>query len=150
MLSEKTSQAIGITGALLEQAAPPPPKVLQHTQVKWPLLRFLFDIKAPFIRVRQRSGKGVVRRNGCPQGCFRDSYYCALWGFWCLNMANSVQYPLPLFWAFPLWRGGGAIAPPPHKKRGISESAMPARYPITRQNACDTPLCDTISKGIAR
>ena len=23
--------------------------------------------------------------------------YCALWGFWCLNMANWVRYPLPLF-----------------------------------------------------
>ena len=26
-----------------------------------------------------------------------DTPYCALWGFWCLNMANSVRYPLPLF-----------------------------------------------------
>ena len=25
---------------------------------------------AAFIRVRQRSGEGVVRRNGCPKGCF--------------------------------------------------------------------------------
>ena len=23
--------------------------------------------------------------------------YCALWGFWCLNMANWVRYPLPFF-----------------------------------------------------
>ena len=23
--------------------------------------------------------------------------YCALWGFWCLNMGNWVRYPLPLF-----------------------------------------------------
>ena len=23
--------------------------------------------------------------------------YCARWGFWCLNMANCVRYPLPLF-----------------------------------------------------
>ena len=22
---------------------------------------------------------------------------CALWGFWCLNMAKWVRYPLPLF-----------------------------------------------------
>ena len=30
--------------------------------------------------------------------------YCALWGLWCLNMANWVRYPLPFFWAFPSWR----------------------------------------------
>ena len=38
----------------------------------------------------------------------------------------------------------------PPLKRGIS--AIPARYPMkTRQSACDTPLCDTLSrKGIAR
>ena len=42
-------------------------------------------------------------------------------------------------------QSGGAI-PPQQKKRGIS--AILARYPMkTRQNACDTPLCDTISKG---
>ena len=40
-------------------------------------------------------------------------------------------------------RDGGAIPP---LKRGIS--AILARYPMkTRQNACNTPLCDTISKG---
>ena len=26
-----------------------------------------------------------------------DTPYCALWGFWCLNMANWVRYPLALF-----------------------------------------------------
>ena len=35
-------------------------------------------------------------------------------------------------------RSGGAIPPPHHK------GYLPM---ITRQNACDTPLCDTISKG---
>ena len=55
--------------------------------------------------------------------------------------------PSPFSDHFPLesMRNGGAI--PPHKK-GIS--AILARYPMnfkTRQNACDTPLCDTISKG---
>ena len=42
-------------------------------------------------------------------------------------------------------RRGGAIPPPP-PKRGIS--AILARYPMkTRQNVCDCPLCDIISKG---
>ena len=45
-------------------------------------------------------------------------------------------------------RSGGAIPPPPPHTKGASESAMLARYPMkTRQNACDTPLCNTISKG---
>ena len=67
--------------------------------------------------------------------------YCALWGFWCLNMANWVRYPVPLFRAFPLgeharWRCD--TPPPPH--RGIS--AILARYPMkTRQSCgCSTPL----------
>ena len=34
----------------------------------------------------------------------RYPHYCALWGFWCLNMAHWVRHPLPLFCAFPSWR----------------------------------------------
>ena len=53
--------------------------------------------------------------------------YYALWGFWCLNMANWVRYPLLLFWAFPPWRACEVEVryPPP---RGIS--AILARYPM--------------------
>ena len=74
--------------------------------------------------------------------------YCALWGFWCLNMANWVRYPLPLFWAFPLWRACEVeVQYPPPPQRGIS--AILVRYPYeNKANGCDTPpLCDTISKG---
>ena len=39
-----------------------------------------------------------------PRDYLSDSPYCALWGFWCLNMADWVRYPLPLFWASPPWR----------------------------------------------
>ena len=28
------------------------------------------SVKPPFLGARQRSGEGVVRRNGCPRGCF--------------------------------------------------------------------------------
>ena len=74
----------------------------------------------------------------------------ALSGCWCLNTANWVRYSLPCFlsiFALESMRSGVAI-PPPHKK-GIS--AILARYPVkTRQNACETSLYDTISKGIAR
>ena len=55
--------------------------------------------------------------------------------------------PSPFSERFPLgehakWR----CDTPPPPKRGIS--AILAQYPMkTRQNACDTPLCDTISKG---
>ena len=32
-----------------------------------------------------------------PRDYLSDTPFCALWGFWCLNMANWVRYPLPLF-----------------------------------------------------
>ena len=52
----------------------------------------------------------------------------------------------PLLSASPFesMRSGGALPPPP--QRGIS--AILAQYHMkTRQKGCDTPLCDTISKG---
>ena len=60
----------------------------------------------------------------------------------------SAMPPSPFSERFPLgehasWR---CDAPPPPQKRGIA--AILAQYPMkTRQNACDTPFCDTISKG---
>ena len=77
--------------------------------------------------------------------------YCALWGCWCLNMANWLRYPPPPFLSFsPLesMRSGGAIRrypPPPPKKGYLSDTgAIPHE---TRQKACNTPLCHSISKG---
>ena len=67
--------------------------------------------------------------------------------FGCLNMANWVHHPSPFSEHFPLgehakWR---CDTPPPSK--GVSQAIL-VRYPMkTRQNACDNPLCDTISKG---
>ena len=74
--------------------------------------------------------------------------YCALWGFWCLNMANRVRYPLPLFLSvsFPLgehakWR---CDTPPPPTKGYLSDTcAIPYE---TRQNASAI----LSRKGIAR
>ena len=74
--------------------------------------------------------------------------YCALWGFWCLNMANWMRYPLPLFLSVsPLesMRSGGAIPP---LKRGIS--AILAQYPLkTRQMGAIPPSAILSRKGIA-
>ena len=54
--------------------------------------------------------------------------------------------PSPFSERFPPWRACKVGVRYPPLKRGIS--AILARYPMkTRQNACDTPLCDTISKG---
>ena len=65
--------------------------------------------------------------------------YCALWGSWCLNMANWVRYPLPLFWAFPRWRAYKVEVRYPPLKRDIS--AILARYPLkTRQMGAIPPL----------
>ena len=75
--------------------------------------------------------------------------YCALWGFWCLNMANWVWYPLPPFLSVSTlesMRSGGAIPP---LKRGIS--AIPARYPKkTRQEGAIPPSAILSRKGVAR
>ena len=47
--------------------------------------------------------------------------YCALWGFWCLNMANGCDTPSPFLRASSSesMRSGGAIPPPP--TRGVSQ-----------------------------
>ena len=55
--------------------------------------------------------------------------------------------PSPFLSVSPLesMRSGGAIPPPPLKKRYLSDTrAIPYE---NKANGCDTPLCDTISKG---
>ena len=66
--------------------------------------------------------------------------------FWRLNMANWVRYPLPPFLSVsPLQSMPGAGAIPPPQKGYLSDTgAIPYE---NKANVCDTPLCDTISKG---
>ena len=89
---------------------------------------------------------GPVLRES-PRDYLSDTPYCALWGFWCLNMANWVRYPLPLLSAFPPWRACEVevrYPPPPTQKGYLSNTcAMPHE---NKANGCDTPLCGTISK----
>ena len=42
-------------------------------------------------------------------------------GCWCLNMANWVRYPLPLFWAFPPWRACEVEVQPPPRMERVSQ-----------------------------
>ena len=73
--------------------------------------------------------------------------YCALWGFWCLNMANWVPYPVPIFLSVSPWsmRSRGAIPLPP--QRGIS--AILARCPMkTRQMGAIPPLRYNLEKAL--
>ena len=93
--------------------------------------------------------------------------YCALWGFWCLNMANWVRYPLPLSERFlPLgqrakWRCNTPPPPPPQKGYLSDIGAIPhenkakwVRYPpsaiLSRQGIshwaakCGTCPCDSL------
>ena len=78
-------------------------------------------------------------------------HYCALRGFWCLNIANWVRYPSPFSERFPLgehakWR---CDTPPPPRKRGIS--AILARYPMKKGKEGAIPPSEVRSrKGIAR
>ena len=62
-------------------------------------------------------------------------------------MANWVRYPLPLCRVFPPWRAFAkwrCDSPPPQKGYLSDTCAIPYE---NKENACDTPLCDTISKG---
>ena len=62
--------------------------------------------------------------------------YFALWGFWCLNMANWVRYPLPFFWAFPSWRACEVEVRYPPQKGYLSDTLWKqgkwVRYPPPR------------------
>ena len=82
-----------------------------------------------------------------PRDYLSDTPLLRAMGFLVSQHGQLGAIPPPLFLSVsPLerMRSGGAIPPP--LKRGIS--AILARYPMkTRQNGCDTPLCDTISKG---
>ena len=61
-------------------------------------------------------------------------------------MANWVRYPLPLFCAFPPWRACEVEVRYPSLQKGYLSDTCAIRYE-NNANGCDTPLCDTISKG---
>ena len=73
--------------------------------------------------------------------------YPRLWGFWCLNMANWVRSPLPLFWAFPPWRACEVEVryPPPTKE--VCQRYFRDTLWKQGKTRVISPLCDTISKG---
>ena len=75
-----------------------------------------------------------------PRDYLSDTPCCALWGFWCLNMANWVRYPLP-FSKHAKWRCDNLPS------KGVPERYLRDTLRKQGQNPCNTPLCDTISKG---
>ena len=80
-----------------------------------------------------------------PRDYLSDTPYCALWGFWCLNMARWVRYPLPLSERFPIGEHAKWRCDTPPQKGYLSDTgAIPYE---NKAKGCDTPLCDTISKG---
>ena len=62
------------------------------------------------------------------------------------GVSTWVRYPLPLFWAFPpLWEHAKWRCDTPPQEGYLSGTcAIPYE---NKANGCDTPLCDTISKG---
>ena len=58
---------------------------------------------------------------------------------------NGCDTPSPFSKRFPLGEHAKCRCDTPPLRRGIS--AILARYPENKANGCDTPLCDTISKG---
>ena len=63
----------------------------------------------------------VAPYRAIPQDYLSDTPYCALWGFWCLNMANWVGYPLPLFWPSPPLRACEVEVRYPPPSKGVSQ-----------------------------
>ena len=62
---------------------------------------------------------------------------------------NWVRYPLPIFWAFPLWRVCEVEVQYPSPTKGIS--AILARYPVkARQTHAISPSAMLSRKGLAR
>ena len=124
-----------------------PEKSGKHPGLETP--RFSFSQKLKAI-LSQDVFSLVAPYCAIPRDYLSDTPYCALWGFWCLNMANWVRYPLPLFRAFPPWRACEVeVRYPPPPKRGIS--AILARYPMkTRQMTAIPPSAILSRKGIAR
>ena len=78
------------------------------------------------------------------------SPYCALWGFWCHNIAKRVRYPPPPFLSVsPLGEHAkwGCEYPPPPKGYLSDTRAIPYE---NKANGCDTPSAILSRKGIAR
>ena len=79
--------------------------------------------------------------------------YCALWGFWCLSMANSIigcDVPSTFSEGFPLgehakWR---CDTPPPPTKGYLSDTCAISHE--NKANGCETPSAILSQKGIAR
>ena len=91
--------------------------------------------------------RGPVLRE-VPRDCLSDTPLAsALWGFWCLNLANWMRCPLPFFLAFPPWRACEVEVRYPPLKRGIS--ATLARCPLkTRQMGAIPPSAIPSRKGV--
>ena len=81
-----------------------------------------------------------------PRDYLSDTPLLRAMGFWVSQHGQLGAIPPPPFLSFsPLesMRSGGAI-PPPQKGYLSDTCAIPYE---NKENACDTPLCDTISKG---
>ena len=69
----------------------------------------------------------MARYCAIPRDYLSDTPYCALWGFWCLNMANWVR-PLPFFCAFP---------PGEHAKKWRCDTLPPSKG-VSQRHLRDT------------
>ena len=61
-------------------------------------------------------------------------------------MANWVRYPPPFSERFPPWRACEVEVRYPPSQKGYLSNTCAMTYE-NKANGCDTPLCDTISKG---
>ena len=89
------------------------------------LLRFeiFSETKLYGQKMSQIKGVGLLVAPYCaiPRDYLSDTPLLRAMGFWCLNMANWVRYPLPLFWAFPPWRACEVEVRYPPPSKGVSQ-----------------------------
>ena len=82
-----------------------------------------------------------------PRDYLSDTPLLRAMGFLVSQHGQLGAIPPPPFLSVPpleSMRGGGAIPPPPQKGYLSDIGAIPYE---NKANGCDTPLCDTISKG---
>ena len=92
-----------------------------------------------------RSRTLVAPYRAIPRDYLSDIPLLRAMGFWCLNMANWVRYPLPIFWAFPLGEHAKWKCNTPLQKGYLSDTCT-----LPYENKGNGCIAILSRKGIAR
>ena len=121
---------------------PPKNTEQKHKSLRCKIAWSFFSRKPPALTSISRRKSAIHPAIASINVCQRYPPCCALWGF-----SMGYDNPLPLLCAFPPWRACEVevrYPPPPQKGYPCNTCAIPYE---NKAKACDTPLCDTISRG---